>query len=358
MQASRYWGRAIFQLCAVALVAWGIYHSMSQSSIQLANQRQDLTQRANALLEQAERATAPLEKERLQQEASQLQAASNDFWKARPLGLILAGAVYALGMLPASLFWRRCLAAFEQPTHLLATLWAYFYGNLGKYFPGKAMVIVLRLAALEKYGIQKTATSITIFMETLTMMSVGGAVAAVCLIILGIDWRLTLLAVGLLLTTFFPTYPPLLRILLSKLQRGVAPQTLSEWANRIHWRLLARGWLAFAVTWSAFGLSLFLVLCSLPGTNMGTATLQETLLSSMGACAFAVVLGFVSLIPGGAGVREVVLSTVLTPVVGPTAALSSAVWLRIVWLCTELCVVGLLALLRTFTKENVAAHSV
>lgn len=50
----------------------------------------------------------------------------------------------------------------------------------------------------------------------------------------------------------------------------------------------------------------------------------------------AVVLGFVSFLPGGAGVREVVLSTMLAPIVGPVAALAAAVWLRIVWLVTEL----------------------
>jgi uncharacterized membrane protein YbhN (UPF0104 family) len=275
-------------------------------------------------------------------------AAAEKFWQAHPSGLLAAGLVYAVGMIPGSLFWRQCLDALGQPTHLPTTLWAYFYGNLGKYFPGKAMVIILRLAALEPLGIKKTATSITIFMETLTMMSVGGAMAGVCMIALNIDWRLTLLSLGLLAATFLPTFPPLLRFLIPKLQSGVDPEALRTWAGRIDAKLFIRGWLWLSLTWIAFGLSLLLVMRSLPIANFEHTTTAKLALSCFGACALAVVLGFVSLLPGGAGVREAVLSIVLAPVVGPAAALCSAVWLRVVWLATELLMAALMLVIKRF----------
>lgn len=353
MAATRSWGRRVFQLGALVLVAWGVYLSVRNSAEQLGKQQAELAERAERLRQQAQAAEASQDRRRLSEEAAQLEQAARRFWQASPTNLLLAGGLYAVGMLPASLFWRRCLMAVGQTGHLPDVLWAYFYGNLGKYFPGKAMVIVLRVGALQRHGVQKTATSMTIFMETLTMMSVGGAIAAVCLILLNLDWRLTLLAVGLLVSTFLPTAPPLLRFLLPKLQRGVDAGTMETWTQRITWRLLVRGWLALVLTWVAFGLSLLLVLRGLPSTDFGSASGFAMLLSSMGACALAVVLGFVSLLPGGAGVREVVLSTVLTPVVGPVAALCAAVWLRIVWLATELCVVGLLALTRVLRREAV-----
>ncbi len=62
-----------------------------------------------------------------------------------------------------------------------------------------------------------------------------------------------------------------------------------------------------------WGLSLQCVLNGLPIAETSDATGTQLLLSSLGACALAVVLGFVSLLPGGAGVREVVLSTILAP---------------------------------------------
>lgn len=345
-------GRLLFQLIALTLVVAGIYHSLRKSADQLESQQRDLTNQAEELRAQANESTSRETEQSLLDEAEKLENQAQNFWKPRPGGLVASGFFYAAGMLPACLYWRRCLLALEQPGHhLLAVAWAYFYGNLGKYFPGKAMVLVLRVASLEKFGAQKTATSITIFMETLTMMSVGGAVSAGCLIALGSQWWLTLLAVGMVFVTFLPASPPVLTYLLPKLQKGVDAERLQAWTSRINWSLSIRGWLMLFVTWMCFGLSLLFVLRSLPSTDFGDVAPYVIFLSATGACALAVVLGFVSLIPGGAGVREVVLSTVLAPVVGPVAALCAALWLRIVMLATELLVVGCLALLKLFQKE-------
>lgn len=355
MGASKHWIKRIVHAVVLVLVAWGIYHTVRKSAVQLNTQRDQLATQADALEATAENSSAE-EALRLRSEADQLRREVRDFWKADVRALALAAFCYAAGMLPAGLFWRRCLFALDQRAPTIPILWAYFYGNLGKYFPGKAMVIVIRLAALEPYGIKRVATSVTIFIETLTLMAVGGAVAAVCLILLNLDWRLTLLAIGLLLVTFLPTFPPLLRALLPRLQKGVDAETLSQWTARINWRLIARGWLTLAITWIGFGLSLLIVLYGLPSAQMGNASTTTVLLSAFGASALAIVLGFVSLVPGGAGVREVVLSTVLTPVVGPTAALCSAIWLRIVWLLTELAMAALFGVLNA-RMRNAETHS-
>lgn len=351
--ATKHWIKRLVHAVLIVLVTWGIYHTVRKSAVQLNVQRAQLSAQAEELYAQAEQSNTETAQQ-LRSEASRLKREVRDFWKADIRALFLAGICYAAGMLPAGLFWRRCLLALDQRAPPIPVLWAYFYGNLGKYFPGKAMVIVIRLAALERYGIKRVATSVTIIIETLTMMAVGGAVAAVCLILLNLDWRLTVLSVGLLLVTFLPTFPPLLRLLLPRLQKGVDAQTLSQWTERINWRLIARGWLTLGLTWIGFGLSLTIVLYSLPSAQFGNASTTTVLLSAFGASALAVVLGFVSLVPGGAGVREVVLSTVLTPIVGPTAALCSALWLRIVWLMTELIMVAILAVLNA-RMLNVAA---
>jgi uncharacterized membrane protein YbhN (UPF0104 family) len=214
------------------------------------------------------------------------------------------------------------------------------------------MVIVLRLGALKDYDFKKMATAITIFMETLTMMAVGGGLAAGCLILLNLDWKLTLLAVGLLLAMFLPTLPPVLRIIIANLQRGVSKETLRQWTHRIHFGLVLKGWVAMVLTWLLFGLSLLCILRGLPIAESLETDWSRLMLSSLGACALAVVLGFVSLLPGGAGVREVVLSTILAPIVGPAAALCAAIWLRITWLVTELAVVAILAVMRVLLPRS------
>ena len=328
--------KTAIRVVLLALVTWGIFVTARRAASDLENLRTDLTAQAEQAELAAEQASDASERKRLIESAQSFRREARDFWKADSSGLLWASILYACGMLPAALFWRRCLGALGQETQLLESMSAYFVGNLGKYFPGKAMVLVLRVRGLGRSHVKKTATTITIFMETLTLMSVGGAVAALCLIGLRLQWWLTALAIGLLLVTFIPTIPPVLKRLVPRLQKGVAEQEIKRWTDRITWRLLLVGWTALAITWTLFSLSLLTVLQSLPTTAAADAPWMSLVLSAGAACSLAVVLGFVSLIPGGAGVRELVLSIVLTPVVGPTSALSAAVWMRAVWLVTEL----------------------
>ncbi|MCA9190182.1 MAG: flippase-like domain-containing protein [Planctomycetales bacterium] len=346
--------RIVLQLVALLVVSWGIYLSLQKSAQQLASQKLSLQQQANSLREKAEQAESD-EKTRLLAEADKLQNNAIRFWQADWRWLLAAAASYGLGMLPAGAFWDRCLRAMGQNAPRMWVQWAYFFGNLGKYFPGKAMVIILRLGALEPFGIKKVVTSVTIFMETLSLMSVGGAMSAISLILLNLDWRLSLLACGLLVATFLPTFPPLVRWLVPKVQRGVPEDQLQQWLQRIDARLLFQGWGMLVITWIGFALSLYCVLRGLPSVESSgfvknddpsnLAVIYIWTLSCVAACGLAVVLGFVSMVPGGAGVREVVLSAVLTPVVGPIAALCAAVWLRVVWLATEVTMAGLFGLL-------------
>ncbi len=342
--------RNAIQILVLLIVAVGVVRSGQKAAVQLATQRTGLAEKAADVEAAAASSTNPLEREQLRLEAARLRTAVNRFWQVSPVMLFASAACFAIGTLPANWYWRQCLLTMDQRAPFLVTSWAYFFGGLGKYFPGKAMVIVLRLGALKDYDFKKMATAITIFMETLTMMAVGGALAAVSLILLNLDWKLTLLAVGLLLAMFLPTFPPILRILIAKLQRGVSAETLQEWTSRIHLGLILRGWVAMALTWLFYSLSLLCILRGLPIAESLETHWVQLLLSSLGACTLAVVLGFVSLLPGGAGVREVVLSTILTPVVGPAAALCAAIWLRITWLATELAVVAILAIVRFFTQ--------
>jgi uncharacterized membrane protein YbhN (UPF0104 family) len=327
------------QLIALVLVVWGIAHTGRQAANQLASQQQQLQEQARRLEAQAEEA-APAERPGMLAEAAKLRAHAGAFWRASPLWLTAAGLAYALGMIPAGWFWRACLLRLDQPAPLLLTLYSYFLGHLGKYFPGKAMVIILRIAVLAPLGALKVATGLTIFMETLTMMAVGSAAATLSLLWLGFDWRWSALACGLMLMTSLATLPPVLREVLKRTQRNIEPALMKIWLRRIDWGLLGRGWLAMAATWVCYGASLYCVLRASPSAQFAAVDPMVIALSSLGACAMAVVLGFVSFLPGGAGVREVVLSTMLSPIVGPVAALAAAVWLRIVWLVTEILAAG------------------
>src|ERR1043166_7509793 len=62
--------------------------------------------------------------------------------------LLVAAAAYSLGQLPCGLFWHRILAGLGHPPPLGAVLRAFYVGHLGKYVPGKAMVVVMRSGML------------------------------------------------------------------------------------------------------------------------------------------------------------------------------------------------------------------
>lgn len=344
--------RIVLQLLALGAVAVGLLWSLQKARDQLRAQRLELLGKAVDLRKQAAQSASVATGDRLRTEAEVLERKVSTFWQANPMWIFVAGVAYATGMIPAACFWRSCLRAFGQPSPALPTFWAYFLGHLGKYFPGKAMVLVLRVGALEHLGVRKVATVLTILMETLTMMAVGGAVAAICLLLLQLEAKWTLLAIALLAVTVLPTLPPVLKQLLRRLQRGVDPATMQQWLDRITWSLLARGWVLLFLSWIAFGASLFCVLRGLPSAEFGGASMSTIALSATSACALAMVLGFVSFLPAGAGVREIVVSTVLTPVVGPVAALASAIWLRFTWIAAELIVVGILWCVSALVKSS------
>ncbi len=348
--------RVFVHLCIWLVVCWGVYRSIEKSTEQLQAQRQTLNEQVQELesraasseADQANQVDATGQADKLRAQANQLRKQVDDFWKADWRWLALAGLAYALGMMPSCAYWIMCMNAMEQRVPVPAAIWAYFYGNLGKYVPGKAMVVIMRVTTLAPYGIRKVATTLAIFMETLTSMAVGGTVAAICVLFLDVDYRLRWLAVGLLAATIIPTAPVLLRLVLRKLQPGVDPLTLDQWTSRLNWKLTLKGWASLGFTWIGFGLSLGCVLYGLPSTQWLAETQTEFWLSVYAACALAIVIGFVSLMPGGAGVREVVLATILAPVVGPTAALCCAIWLRFTWIVAELVMAGTSYLVRRY----------
>ena len=90
------------------------------------------------------------------------------------------------------------------------------------------------------------------------------------------------------------------------------------------------------------------MLRGLPDTNIIWADYPLAL-----ACiSLATVAGFVSLLPGGIGVRELVLFPLLEPRFGPVNAIVAIVVIRIVWLTAELMTSGTIYLLRRFGLAN------
>lgn len=111
---------------------------------------------------------------------------------------------------------------------------------------------------------------------------------------------------------------------------------LDEAIDGLSWQFLAKGWLLAAVGWLFFGASMIFVLRAFPSTESGPILDIWDYPQVIAAVSLSMVAGFLSLLPGGAGVREMVISTLLTPMIGPVFAVISAISLRVVWLLCEL----------------------
>ncbi len=257
--------------------------------------------------------------------------------------LAVAGLFYLLGSLPACCFWRSTMVAMGQRPSWLPTVRAYYIGHLGKYVPGKALVVVLRTGLIKGDRVDATVAATAVFIETLTMMAVGAVVAATILAIgFRNEWLQAVLALGLAAAAGIPTFPPIFRRLVFFLQVRRAKADIEVALDGLNLRLMFIGWSTMTVGWLFIGLSLW---ATLKATPAAVAQLSDPWhdIPLITACAgLAMVAGFLSLIPAGIGPREWVIMTLLVPAYGPVAGIVSAVLLRLVWMGAELFFAGFL----------------
>ncbi len=258
-----------------------------------------------------------------------------------PAWMLLAAVLYAVGLLPMGWFWYRGLQALGQQPRLGETLRAFYIGHIGKYVPGKALVVVLRAGLLRSDRVDTRVAAASVFLETLTMMAVGASLAAAAIAIWFREHQgLMLLAVGLMFAAGLPTVPPIFRRLVLLTGAAKKDPRIHEHLNGLTARLMIFGWISVAGGWLLLSLSLWAVLQA-----MGLAELNPlpAMPVYVGAVALGMVAGFLSLIPGGVFVRDAIMAEILLPwlqkqgdLASPeTAALAAAVLLRLVWLVTE-----------------------
>src|SRR5271166_4977865 len=96
----------------------------------------------------------------------------------RPIYIVLSGLVYLAGLSCCAFFYEDILKASPTPIATLHAYRAYLVSHLGKYVPGKAMVVVMRAGMSAEYGARGATAAIATFYETLVMMAAGGLIAA------------------------------------------------------------------------------------------------------------------------------------------------------------------------------------
>jgi glycosyltransferase 2 family protein len=268
--------------------------------------------------------------------------------------LLLSAVLYVASWLPSVWFWRALMRALSGRPDFAAAARAYYCGALGKYVPGKAMVLVLRGSLMNGRGCTGRTAAITAAYETLTMMGTG-------------------LLVGLLLAPLPEWVPardqpwlvpvvvlavlaglPVIARLLSWAVVKMSPPDLVELddagprdpeAVASPGRLVIPTWLvgagcaAFLISWAIQGLSLGV---TLHAVDQPLDWAEWPVWS--GAMALSTSLGFAMLFaPAGLGVREGILLGILEQAgVDSHAAIAATVLSRLVSFGSDLLVAGLL----------------
>jgi hypothetical protein len=203
---------------------------------------------------------------------------------------------------------------------------AYYCGSLGKYVPGKAMVLIVRGSLMNGRGCAGRTAAITAAYETLTMMGtgllVGLALAPLPDWVPGRDQPLVALAAVVIVLAGLPIIARLLTWAVTKmappdlieLDRSPEIEKQSDRADSTASRLTIPTWLvgagcaAFVVSWAVQGLSLGMTVSA-----VGEPFDWREWPVWSGAMALSTSLGFAVLFaPAGLGVREGILLGILT----------------------------------------------
>ncbi len=288
--------------------------------------------------------------------------------EVEPAWLVLAGIVYVIGWFPSVWFWREAMRRLGGSVSVMAAARAYYCGHLGKYIPGKAMVLVIRGSMVAECGSPMRIGMLTAAYETLVMMGAGLALgaalspqlfasAALPEWLSWLNWIIERPVIGPIVAVVAGLAAlPVAGKLLEKIGRKFVPKSeqsdSKEPGSRpsvnaastpesnavagpsIDSTFLLMGTLVFVVGWMIHGLSLGLTLRAVTPTNFD----WSNWLVWAGAGALATSVGFIAIFaPGGVGIREGLIGLALTvqPTIEPGQAVAAALLLRVVWLLTE-----------------------
>lgn len=322
----------------------------------------------------------------------------HDSWQADFRWLAFSTLFYVASLFPAAWFFWLTLRKLHQPVDWWTALRAYCVGHLGKYVPGKAMVVVLRAGMVRGPGVSTPLAAAAVFYETLTMMAVGACWAAA---VLAVHWRqgtlelgdklpagaVLLGAVAMLVVSLLPTVPPIFVRLLALIKIGrqsaaaqadrlphppeetnaeprpgapraaedgprssseneirppnTAAGTTSAAPIELGYGLPLAGWTAMAIAWLLMGGSLWATIRGISTADLSWATNWPDYSAVM---AVALVAGFLSMIPAGFGVRDLLLVVLCARLfhIGEGPAAVATALLRIEWLLAELIISGIL----------------
>lgn len=290
----------------------------------------------------------------IQRAVQELRLAPSELsWQRVRWPLILLGfACNIIALFPACIGWVQTLHDFQQPIAWRPAIYAYFLGHLGKYVPGKAMAILLRITELHRHGVLVRPAIVSVFIETLTSLATGAILGAVFLQTMDPPPWLRWSALAGIPIALLALFPQAFRAIVTKISKSRVGHMPEGVARAITSWLMIRTCLWSLFGWLLQGTVTWLLLMGIsPNPEIATVHGWMVCVTGMSLGALA---GFLSMLPGGAGVREIVSMWLMASLVSQPIALVSAVVARLVSILAELVVI---AVARTLIPMKSSAES-
>ncbi len=245
------------------------------------------------------------------------------------LSIGLAFGCVVLGTLAGVEAWRTLLAEEGHPLPVLPAQAVFLLGQLGKYLPGSVWSVALQVELATRLGVPRART----FTATLAWVGLSLS-SALCVGVLGMPWlgetvaQFRWLLLALVPIALLCSHPVvltrLINLVLSLLRKDPLPHSLG-WAGIGR----AFGWLL--VTWTLFGIQLWLLANSLGSPGWSGA------IRSVSGFALAVGAGILFVVaPSGAGAREALIVGSLAGVMSEGEALGVAVVSRMLFTAADI----------------------
>ncbi|MCO8122989.1 flippase-like domain-containing protein [Stieleria sp. TO1_6] len=335
------------------VVAIGLVLAARNAFSQWADQQRSAEDRVAQIDRELQAATSEVQRENLRSQRRTALSAVPRLANLNWSRIAAAGCCYALGLIPGGLVLCESTRVLGYRVSAGKAIAAQLVGHVGKYVPGKAMVVVIRAGRLSSLGVPLVVGSIAVFLETLLMMAVGAAVAGCLVFWLPVPRWVAWVALAGGIAATVPTLPPWIKWIVAKINAKSVASSLSAAPEQEReavaaamspatspstgqgWRFFVSAWCWQGLAWLLIGASFALLVDSIPGrpTEMPAGTVFA---ASVASIALAMVAGFASLLPGGAGVRELTLAMVLAPVIGSSHALLAAILARLLFIVVDL----------------------
>ncbi len=240
--------------------------------------------------------------------------------------ILLAIAVYPLGMLPTVTAWHTLLKAFGVTQPFGANLRLYSLSSLPRHIPGFIMFVASRSYVYEQVGVPAALSATITGVETLLLAGTGFITSLILIPFgAGVFFRQHSLLLAALFAGFVVILliagAPLLNSVIQKICRRVKINNVPEMEPKYLARAL--GWMFLA--WTGGGMILYTLIQALSPMGLSRLPILIGIWALAGGVSLTLGIGI-----QGLGIREITIGALLTLVVPAVMAVTVAVAFRLV----------------------------